>query len=149
MLLDICEGVVELNNQLPRPVYIGNSGIKNKTTGMLTDIIMENKEKDRLAVIDAKYYKSSTTSNAPSTPDIVKQFFYEQALDIIKPHHEISNYFVFPGTDGPFKKIEMYGQYDDGIKDSRFKGINCKYICPLKVMQHYLEGKKLLSIDNI
>ncbi|MDC0081917.1 LlaJI family restriction endonuclease [Emcibacteraceae bacterium] len=148
MLRDICLGVVDLNNQLPRPVYIDKFDIKHVTTGMLTDIILENEVKNKLAVIDAKYYKSLVIGDAPATPDIVKQFFYEQVLKIIKPTHEITNSFIFPGKNGPFDEIKMFTNKGLSLSEDRFKPINCIYICPLEVMEHYLDGKKMLSINN-
>lgn len=145
MLRSTSAGVVDLNNQLPKPSYVDTNGITSTASGMLTDIIIENDDKTKLAIVDAKYYAAKTINNSPNWPDIVKQFYYEKAVKLVKRDYEVSNHFIFPGNDGPFTEIKMQDQVGDNNLDDVFSPIQCMYVCPLKVMKHYVDGTAMLS----
>lgn len=149
MLRAVCIGVVDLNSKLPKPAYIDTSEKSTLASGMLTDIILKDESDTKLAVVDAKYYAATNIGNSPHWSDIVKQLFYQKALTVIRPGQEISNHFVFPSETGMFRRIEMKDQVHQKNIDALFAPIQCTYICPLEVMNSYLEGKKLLSYKDL
>ena len=145
-LRSVSSGVVNLNSHLPKPTYVDINGKIDTTQGMLTDIIIENVHGTELVILDAKYYSATNVRNSPHLNDIVKQFYYQKAVNIIKPKHIISNYFIFPGDSGHFTYINM--QINKVSYDEVFGPINCLYICPLKVMENYINGSKVIFYET-
>lgn len=148
MFREISEDVVDLNSKLPRPIYKNRIGENHKSSGMLTDIILEDENGKKLVIIDTKYYRAQNVENSPHWADIVKQFYYEKALSIIRPRYKILNYFVFPGLNRTFKSVHLVDQRNEVELDDHFAPIFCKYVDPIPVMEAYVDGRIIYSTDD-
>jgi hypothetical protein len=144
LLRHVLQYTVSLNHRLPAPMYILLDGRKQSAfdKGMRMDIVVQHPKKHKLIVVDAKYYAATQTSNAPGWSDLVKQFFYAKALQIVFPEHEIFNSFIFPGESGVFRRVEMASRGQEQNLAETFSPIECLYFCPMDVIQHYLLGQK-------
>jgi LlaJI restriction endonuclease len=152
MLREVLIKKIDLNSVLPSPTYIdtlGNFQMANEKS-MRTDIILEEPLKKIVAVIDAKYYAATSHENSPGWPDLVKQFFYAKAVKLVRPDFNIRNYFVFPRKNGPLSLVKVRDRVGHQIKffDDEFSPINCIYVCPLDVVTHYAQGKKMPELSN-
>lgn len=152
MLRQVLEKKVDLNSQLPAPAYIDTNGkvLTANQKGMRTDIILEEQSRGIIAVVDAKYYAATFPENSPGWPDLVKQFFYAKAMKLIKPKSTVRNYFVFPRKNGPLLQARLRDRNSthDIFYDDEFAPINCIYVCPVEVLEHYTTGKKMSDLSN-
>jgi hypothetical protein len=154
MLGKVLKYTVDLNKKLPAPAYIdkNNKELIANEKGMRTDIILLNKETNRCTVADAKYYAATGTGNAPGWSDIVKQLFYEKALDKLCLGATIKNAFIFPGKKGNLKEVRIRDRVNSTKEKSvyidDFKPVHCYYIEPEKVMEHYLYGNKMEELTE-
>lgn len=157
MLKQVLEHTVELNNRLPAPVYIYQDGSSKSAfeRGMRVDIFLMPPKTNQLTIIDAKYYAAQTIENSPGWSDLVKQFFYAKALQTVFPEHRISNAFIFPGQSGVFKQVRMKSRQQkitSGFENSQFPPIDCYYICPLLVIDRFVNrasiSQEQLNLSN-
>lgn len=148
MLGQVLHGVININSQLPIPVYVHEDGRVENAAGMRTDIVLKNSENKSLTIVDAKYYAATTVSNSPSWSDIVKQLFYAKALEDIYPDYKMKNIFIFPGNIPAFKQIRMQSRHSEkSCLDDQFPPIICLYICPLKIIDLFSIQKKMQLSD--
>lgn len=150
MLREVMEQKVELNSALPIPVYEDINGFENLANekAMRTDIVIEDQALNAIAVIDAKYYSAESHVSAPGWSDLVKQFFYAKALKILRPNFYIGNYFIFPGEFGHLASVRVRNRKTAIFYDRDFAPIKCRYVCPLKVLDHYVVGKKISGLSR-
>ena len=130
------------NTLLPDPRYIGANGTSESRGRMKMDIVV--RKDDRLTIMDAKYYKAESAGTAPDWSDIVKQFYYAEALATVHgvPNPDkIENCFIFPVTDGEKGKLERLEMFNrDNKRVMRFSPIQCIYISIKKVISAYCKG---------
>lgn len=155
MLAKTLDNTSELNHVLPKPAYIATDKTKKIATkgGMRTDICIIDKSTNLLTIIDAKYYQASLVENAPGWGDLVKQFFYEKALKTLPEYssYNIKNIMIFPGSINTFEKVRMAaitGVDTFSFQDTAFPPIECKYICPFRIMELYNQQQKI-NLDTI
>lgn len=152
MLREVLDNRVDLNSKLPAPAYIDVHGkvLTANEKSMRTDIILEDQNSGNIAVIDAKYYAATSPENAPGWPDLVKQFFYAKAMKLIRPDSSIRNYFVFPSKNGLLSKARLRDRTSehDLFYDHEFSPISCIYLCPIEVLEHYTNGKKMSDLSK-
>lgn len=156
-MLDACLiGNVHVNKYLPTPVYnmrdIGYQKVPEKK--QKTDTVLKHMNDEKYAVVDAKYYRASTLSDAPGWPDLVKQFFYQKSVmglfDV--DSDSVSNHFVFPGGGGQILSAhvaDVNGEINsetDCIAD--YPKISCHYQDPLELMDCYVQGRQLTSLTS-
>ncbi|WP_440599788.1 LlaJI family restriction endonuclease (plasmid) [Acinetobacter soli] len=147
MLSKCLDNVIDINNRLPKPVFIKPDGtaIPAKKSGMRTDIVIEDKAANKLTILDAKYYEATTVENAPGWADLVKQFFYEKAISIMPEFsgYQFENALIFPGQKNVFDMIHMQDQKTYDYLDTDFPIIKCIYIDPIKALEIYKKSSKL------
>lgn len=148
MLYHIIPNVIDINNKLPKPVYIdiNDNDHVAKKSGMRTDIVIEDKPLKTLTVLDAKYYEATSLNNSPGWSDLVKQFFYEKALAEMPDFegYTLQNGLIFPGETKVFKEIRMRDQSSEEFLDDQFPPIQCIYVNPITVLQKYINGEQLI-----
>lgn len=151
MLSKVIPGVEERwNTRLPGPRYVHTDGTPEPSGRMRTDIVINNG--DRIIIADAKYYKAESAGTAPDWGDIVKQFYYLEALASVPdapPRDKIGNCFIFPITDGEtcnLKSVEMFGENNQPV--DLFPSIDCIYIGTRSVINSYCKGKSINRIDD-
>lgn len=152
MLHEIFENTIKINNQLPAPVYIYENDMPQTAFehGMRTDIVLEDKINETITIVDAKYYAATNVGNAPSWSDIVKQFFYAEAMVEIFPEHTILNIFIFPGKEQIFKQIKMRTRHPTEVYlDDKFPPVRCVYVCPLRIVSLFYHRQKINILDLI
>ncbi|ENS1095023.1 LlaJI family restriction endonuclease [Escherichia coli] len=140
---------ININKKFAAPVYkISNEYIHASSRGQKTDIVL--KINDLYYIIDAKYYSASNANNAPSLPDIIKQFYYVKSMSlIVKEAIDIFSIFVFPGVKGNIESIHMalkdtstkLDQID--LLDEHYPPIFCLYKDPIRLIHLYANGKKM------
>ena len=145
MLRSVLSGVERgWNKRLPRPVYIRHSGkVDTQERGMQTDIVL--RDGNTITIVDAKYYDAISIGTTPAWPDIVKQFFYDLAVQSVVEKEEVSGCFVFPSLEnssGVYSKIEL--RHRDSSLASGFPVVKCHYLSIAEVMRAYVEGKKII-----
>lgn len=179
MLAETLNNTINLNDLLPKPMYITKDAVNTSTIkgGMRIDICVINKLTNSVTIIDAKYYQASSIENAPGWGDLVKQFFYEKALKTLPKYssYSIKNILIFPGTTHHFNKVRMVKvlkpipklaifKFEVSTIDPKrfttsreflinsdymlfqnkdFPEIECKYTCPLKIMDLYTNHQKI------
>jgi hypothetical protein len=152
MLRQVLENKVELNSQLPAPAYNdvnGNIHTANQKS-MRTDIILEDKPRSIVAIVDAKYYAATSPENSPGWPDLVKQFFYAKAMKLLRPSSTIRNYFVFPNKKSYLLQARLRDRFfnNNHFYDDEFAPVDCIYVCPVEVLHHYTTGKKMTHLSK-
>ena len=153
MLSKTLKNVFPINKKLAKPVYKINGELKLASRkGQRTDIVLRDPETGDFTVIDAKYYAAKSLETAPGWPDLVKQFFYAQAVKSIFPQSNVSNMFIFPGQVSPIKSVHMAEPSVNNIQEDdlldNYGVIECKYECPLLVIDLYNTSKKI-DITNV
>jgi len=154
MLGKVLKYTVDLNKKLPAPAYIDRNRqvLVANEKGMRTDIILHNQKENRYTVADAKYYAATGTGDAPGWGDIVKQLFYEKALQKVDGSATIKNAFIFPGTDGNLYQARIRDRLNSTKEASvfidEFKPIYCYYTDPLIVIEHYLNSNKMNELTE-
>lgn len=134
------------NAKLPFPAYSDKKGNLHNRRSMMMDAVVRHGH--RLKIIDAKYYDAQSAGRVPNTPDIVKQIFYQLALEsIMGPDKlEISNAFAFPKKQlgpNPFQTVALYDL--DGSPSPHFAPIDCLYLCMQEVVEAFISGNQLLK----
>ena len=121
--------------KLPNPYWKVNN--VTATTEQIPDIMF--KEKNKLFILDAKYYRiKHAPKKLPGWGDLVKQFFYRHTL-IKNKKDVIENIFLFPGqTDNDIEYLG-FAAVDEITNLGQING----YIIDIhKAMQFYVNGKK-------
>lgn len=133
-----------VNRLLSVPTYQFNDGTLKPAASKAqrTDTVLRYPNSNKFAVVDAKYYGAQGLNSAPGWPDLVKQFFYAKALKVYCPESKVSNAFVFPGS-GPLKSVHMQNRTTKNLEDDDYPPIKCLYLDPIKLINHYVKGKKL------
>ena len=134
------------NAKLPVPTYIDSKGHLHRRRPMMMDAVVRHDNK--LKIIDAKYYDAQSPGRLPNTPDIVKQLFYQQALEsIMGPNKlKISNAFAFPkkqSGSNPFQTVSMYNV--DGTANPHFEQFDCLYLSMHEVVEAFISGGQLMK----
>lgn len=138
-----------VNQLLSVPAYKFEDGtIKPAASkGQRTDTVLRLPDSNIFAVVDAKYYGAQELGSAPGWPDLVKQFFYATALKVYSPEAIVSNAFVFPGK-GPLISAHMQNRTTKVLEDDSYPPINCLYLDPIELIEHYVSGNKLKRLSN-
>jgi hypothetical protein len=141
---------VGINRVLPAPAYKNaNGNFENAfRSGMKTDTVLW-RELGGAVIVDAKYYAATTVVNAPGWGDIVKQFFYEKALLATGRVTEVKNVFIFPGTVNSYSSIHLRSKNGGEFFDDKFPPIHCYYACPLEVVHHFINNKKMREFTDV
>jgi hypothetical protein len=146
---------LKINSLLPIPQYQFSGPTEfNETSsqkGMRLDIFIKNN--NRCWVIDSKYYTATGVHDAPGWSDLVKQFFYIKAVNLIYPElEEVKNIFIFPGITNFISNIQMaYREESKEVEKltENFVPIECLYLDPNDVMEKYLKSEKVYITDYI
>lgn len=156
ILLKTLKNVFPINKKLAKPVYKINGELKLASRkGQRTDIVLRDPETGDFTVIDAKYYSAKSIETAPGWPDLVKQFFYAQAVKSIYPQSNVSNMFIFPGRTDLIKSVHMAEPRAKNIQEDdlldNYDAIDCIYRCPLLVIDLYNQNQKIdiANVSNI
>lgn len=145
----------QYNKILPAPVYIdihgNNLNADNKS--MRADIILHDDAGGRCTVADAKYYSATSQRDAPGWGDIVKQLFYEKALNELgEIECDVKNAFIFPGVNGLLSTVKIrdrtVGISKKTVFLDSFKPIYCYYIDPMEVVKCYVEGRVMKDLTE-
>jgi len=153
MLARVVEHVELVNSRLPFPVYITKEGTELPAidSSMRTDIFMHDRTHKVIAVVDAKYYSATHANNSPRWKDIVKQLFYEKAVQTLLIDASIKNIFVFPGSVGNINHLVMKKRDSDSLVigpfADEFKPIYCYYADPMEVVKSYIKNKKMAHLS--
>lgn len=155
-MLDECLiGKYPVNSKLPVPVYQTNEGefISVAQKGQRTDTVLKHSTERRFAVVDAKYYEASSPSTAPGWPDLVKQFYYQQAMCQLEGEGtSVSNHFIFPGCKIKLKSahVASRGAEVKSPEDclAEYATINCHYQDPIELLEMYVKGEKLSNLTQ-
>jgi len=151
MLSRVLEHTANLNHKLPAPAYMTREGdvLTANEKSMRTDIILEDKQNKKWAIVDAKYYAANSVANAPGWPDLVKQFFYEKALKLVNSDFDISNFFIFPGSEGNLDLVRMKDRKEEIFYDKEFPPVKCLYVSPLVVINNYISNTKVNWLSDV
>lgn len=155
-MLDECLiGKYRVNSRLPVPVYLTASDhfVPVASKGQRTDTVLRNEDRTHVAIIDAKYYDARTPDTAPGWQDLVKQFFYRNAishLDLVGA--QISNHFVFPGTGRHLRSVHVAERGRNVVSEADclpdYPPIHCHYQDPLELLRLYSTGEKLVELTK-
>lgn len=132
------------NRRLPAPAYFRVGNEPEKIRGMEMDIVADCGE--FTVILDAKYYRATSTGYSPRVQDISKQFVYQKAVEAtgrVAPGR-IVNAFVFPAkktSREPFEKIEF--MLPHGSAAPGFSPVLCQYVCVGDVVEAYINRQKL------
>jgi hypothetical protein len=156
-MLDEClVGKYPVNSRLPVPVYQTGGGefISVAQKGQRTDTVLKHSDEHRFAVIDAKYYEASSPYTAPGWTDLVKQFYYQQAVCQIEGEGTpVSNHFIFPGYN-PWLKSAHVANREVDVKSSSdclsgYATIHCHYQEPIELLECYVKSEKLTHLTDV
>lgn len=147
MLRKVLPGVEDSwNSRLPKPGYVcrEDGSVEMSGSGMQTDIIV--REDNHLTVIDAKYYGATGKGSVLGWPDIVKQLYYQMALEkVVSEKTTVSNCFAFPAGRGIAQPYSSAGVYISPEKPVQgFPAIECRYVDMLEVLEAYSGHRKLV-----
>ncbi|WP_178306498.1 LlaJI family restriction endonuclease [Vibrio algicola] len=72
--------------------------------GQRIDTLLKSEDGQHYAVVDAKYYGAQSPNTAPGWSDLVKQFFYVNAVEEVAGSTvKVTNHFIFPGSKSKLK----------------------------------------------
>ena len=144
MLRAVLIGVEEgWNARLPRPAYVRRDLTQDvQTHGVRTDIVL--RLKNRLRVVDAKYYDADRVGKVPPLADVVKQLFYVAAVKSVVSKEDVAGCFVFPAEshgNGHYSKVIIVSR--DNSRTPGFPTITCHYLDITEVMRAYVARQRL------
>ncbi|WP_084683763.1 LlaJI family restriction endonuclease [Psychromonas hadalis] len=156
-MLDAClPNKLQLNKKLPVPYYLQDSYFHEVARkGQRTDTVIENDERTRWAIIDAKYYRASSPSDGPGWPDLVKQFFYKTAAEeacvegVYGRDVTVTLHFIFPGAEQNLLKVKVGKRNQGKVSVDDMKSIDkygeviCHYCDPMILINNYINDRKL------
>lgn len=149
MLDDVLSGEYKFNRKLPVPYYQTNDSFHEVASkGQRTDTVLKNDDGTKYAVVDAKYYRALNPADTPGWPDLVKQFFYQKAVQkVVDSNSIVSTHFVFPGTKKVLysAQVSHRGQHlkSELAKDEEYPVIHCHYCDPETLMEAYINRNQL------
>lgn len=147
MLRDTLDGVEpHWNSYLPGPVYLKAAGAGDEAGRLELDIVVRSG--DRIAILDAKYYRAGSKGFVPGVQDISKQIMYQRAVEStgrVSPNR-ITNAFLFPGTETSREPYEMVRFFlPDGSPAQGIPHIECQYVSISAVVEAYAGRAKLAN----
>jgi len=150
MLSKTLSHTVSVNKLIPTPTYKLTDGsvVSAPKKGQRMDTVLKHPTEDTFCIVDAKYYAATSVAGAPGWPDLVKQFFYAKALKNIAPDANILNAFIFPSSHGPLKSVHMKSRADNSLLNEEYGPILCFYIEPLRVLEHFVENRKMKELSS-
>ena len=150
MLSRVLVNKYPINEILPAPAYKRADGkyIDAFASAMKTDIALKLPDGETVAIVDAKYYSALDVGSAPGWHDLVKQFFYENALKLVRPAAQIKNAFLFPGKEGALYSAHLKSREGAIYFDDKFAPIDCYYVDPMLVVQSYVSNGKLNQLSQ-
>ncbi|MEZ8029987.1 LlaJI family restriction endonuclease [Enterovibrio norvegicus] len=144
------EGVAQYNRKLAVPYYLMN-GLYHEVAdkGQRTDTVIRSE--NHFAVVDAKYYGASSPGRAPGWPDIVKQLYYQKAVqDAESGSAVVTTHFVFPGSEAKLisAHVSSRGQHKSEVLDNSagYPVIHCHYCEPVELMRAYVSYRRLPAL---
>lgn len=153
-LLNECLPYTEsINTKLPVPIYQTQEDqfVPVAKKNQRLDIFLKSPDDQYYAVIDAKYYDALSPNSAPGWSDLVKQFFYVNAVkDVVGSGAKVTNHFVFPGIEPKLKsafvahRTQTLTSLEDGLPG--YPPIYCHYLCPIVLLEKYVNG---LSLEQL
>ncbi|EKO3658737.1 LlaJI family restriction endonuclease [Vibrio metschnikovii] len=146
-----------INHRMLAPLYkISGNYILASAKGHRTDIVLKHPTTNKYVVADAKYYGAHSVHTAPKLADIVKQFYYAKAINLIEENIEnLANVFIFPGISGDIKSIHMAKKgsnkpfSDSDCLDAEYPPIQCIYQDPIALVECYANGRHLKELTKI
>ncbi|MCK0098514.1 LlaJI family restriction endonuclease [Qipengyuania sp. S6317L1] len=132
------------NSKLPRAYYYQSNGSRHEGGRMEIDIVL--RRTGHFCILDAKYYKATSSNVSPGMPDVSKQIMYQMAFESIQGEGTPppKNAFIFPAREtgaGPFQRVEITDQ--DPTKARRFKPVDCLYVSTAEIIEAYAERRKI------
>jgi hypothetical protein len=82
--------------------------------------------------------------SVPGWPDIVKQLYYQMALEKVVTEEAVSNCFAFPAgreTAQPCSLVRIYTSPEDPAPG--FPKIECRYLDIIDVLEAYSSNRKI------
>jgi hypothetical protein len=136
------------NEKLAGPIYRDIDGGEFPSGRMLMDAVARTG--NRFLIIDAKYYIARSVASSPSWPDVVKQLYYQKAMEALLEGQssEVQSCFIFPVSRlaaPSFDVVQM--RYQTGGLENTFPNIYCYYLNTEDVVRAYISGKKLLDLN--
>lgn len=145
MLRKVLPGVEHgWNTRLPKLGYVRKEDgiLEMQERGMQTDIII--REDNHLTIVDAKYYAATGRGSVPGWQDIVKQLYYQMALEKVVSGESVSNCFAFPAGRGSVQPYFSAGVYiSPEAPVPGFPQIGCIYIDMITVLELYISNRRL------
>lgn len=145
MLRNVLPNVeLDWNEKLPITAYYKDAADPQPemSSYVMTDIVV--KTPNGLGIIDAKYYHAGPSGGLPGAPDIIKQIFYQRAMESITDDIIIDNAFVFPANQNSQKVWAGTRLFNrNGKASSEFPPIKVFYADIVAVMLAYLTGTKI------
>lgn len=156
MLNNCLRNKEKMNHRLMAPFFkISGEYYLAPEKGQRTDTIVKHPEKNNYVVVDAKYYAATSINTSPSLSDIVKQFYYSQAIKLAEPDAQvINNVFVFPGLSGKIESIHMAMKnknkthVKEDCLDNDYSPITCIYQDPIELIKNYASGRYLEKLNT-
>lgn len=145
-----------VNQRMLAPLYkiSGNYSLAS-AKGHRTDTVLKHPTSPKYVIVDAKYYGAHNIQTSPKLADIVKQFYYAKAMQIIEANAEnIANVFIFPGQSGNIESIHMTKKApnkqfsDSDCLDRDYPPIRCIYQDPIELIEHYSKGRYLKELTQ-
>ena len=151
MLSAVLNRKIDLSKSFPYPVYHTTKGdrLPAPRKSMRTDIILENAESNKVVVVDAKYYDATTINSSPSWPDLIKQFFYAKAIQLIRKDSQIENVFIFPGDSDYMHSVSVESKSTEIDYDNLFPRVWCFYVKPSDVMNNYVSKDIMTDLSDL
>ncbi|EKO3962957.1 LlaJI family restriction endonuclease [Vibrio fluvialis] len=156
-MLDACLLYKEnINHRMLAPLYkISGHYVLASAKGHRTDTVLKHPAANKYIIADAKYYGAHSIYTSPKLADIVKQFYYARAMNIIEDDIEnLANVFIFPGTSGNIESIHMAKKghskhfSDSDCLDIEYPPIKCIYQDPIVLVEHYAKGRHLKELTQ-
>lgn len=103
------------------------------------------------AVVDAKYYAADGRSTLPGADDIMKQHFYQMALQVhYGQSKRLKNYFVFPGSETGVGQIASAGLVGaSGLLAQAMPPIKCVQVSSSQLMHACVSGEFYAALDDL
>lgn len=155
-MLDSCLMYKEsINHRMTAPLYkINGKYVLASSKGHRTDTVLKHPEKKKFIITDAKYYGAHNIQSSPKLQDIVKQFYYAKAMQILEEDAEILNVFIFPGKSGQIESVHMAKkgikkEYTDAdCLNLDYPPIKCLYQDPIELVKCYSKHKYLRNLSE-
>lgn len=136
------------NEKLAGPIYLDSTGDEYAAGRMRMDAVA--RLGTRFLIIDAKYYTARSVDSSPKWPDVVKQLYYQKAMEALLQGQasDVQSCFIFPTSkiSSPhFNEVQM--KYPNGKLEQSFPSISCYYLDTEDVVRAYISGKKLRDLN--